>query len=238
MRTKSLLLLVLLAVSSLIWADDTIYLKNGEEIKAKVSKIAPNTIEYKKTSQTDGPSYELPKSDILMIIYENGEKDIFVNKSSYTNHNSNTKFYGQNHKLGIVEYKDDRLLSLNGKYITEDQYKDFAKKNCRAAYDQFYKGEKLKKAGVICLSVGTPLTAAGIILTSLYAVSDVTTTYIGTICLTLGTPTMIAGIPLYCVGKDLRHKSYGTFNAQYQANNTAQLQLNFNNNGIGLALQF
>lgn len=238
MRTKSLLLLVLLAVSSLIWADDTIYLKNGEEIKAKVSKITPNTIEYQKTSQTDGPSYELPKSDILMIIYKNGEKDIFVNKSSYSNHNSNTKFYGQNHKLGVVEYKDDRLLSLNGTSITEEQYKDFAKKNCRAAYEQFYKGEKLKKAGAICLSVGTPLAAAGIILTSLYTVTDYSITYMGPIFLGLGIPVMIAGIPLYCVGKDFKHKSYGTFNAQYQANNTAQLQLNFNNNGIGLALQF
>lgn len=236
MKTKSLLLLVLFAFTSLAWADDTIYLRNGEEIKAKISKISPTTIEYKKASHLEGPSYELPKGDILMIIYENGEKDIFVNQTSY---NNNANFFGQGHNFGAIEYVDDRILSLNGHYITEDQYKDFAKKNCRAAYDQFYKGEKLKKAGIICLSVGTPLATAGIIMTSLgFSVNDYTTAFIGTGLLCAGTPTMIAGIPLYCVGKDLKHKSYGTFNAQYQANNTAQLQLNFNNNGIGLALQF
>lgn len=58
-------------------AQDVITLKNGDEIQAKVTKVGDNEIEYKKWSNQNGPTYSKPISEIFMIKYENGEKEVY-----------------------------------------------------------------------------------------------------------------------------------------------------------------
>lgn len=71
---------------------DIIYLNNGDEIKAKVESVETNEVKYKRESNPNGPTFSIMKQQILMIIYANGEKDIFQNnqsaqhQSSYVNH--------------------------------------------------------------------------------------------------------------------------------------------------------
>lgn len=55
---------------------DTIVLKSGEEISAKVLKIGENEIEYKKCDNQTGPTYTLKPEKVLMVKYANGAKDI------------------------------------------------------------------------------------------------------------------------------------------------------------------
>ena len=56
---------------------DNIILKSGDEIPAKVIEIAADIIKYKRCDYIDGPIISMPKSDILMIRYSNGSKEIF-----------------------------------------------------------------------------------------------------------------------------------------------------------------
>jgi hypothetical protein len=58
-------------------AQDIITLKNGDEIRAKVQEIGLSDVKYKKYDNLAGPTYTLLKTEILLIKYENGEKDIF-----------------------------------------------------------------------------------------------------------------------------------------------------------------
>lgn len=58
---------------------DIIMKKNGDEIKVKVDEVLPDGIKYHKYENLDGPVYTMPKSDIFMIKYENGSKDVFNN---------------------------------------------------------------------------------------------------------------------------------------------------------------
>lgn len=58
-------------------AQDIITLKNGDDIKAFVQDIGESDIKYKKFENPKGPNYMLKKSEILMIRYANGTKDIF-----------------------------------------------------------------------------------------------------------------------------------------------------------------
>ena len=58
-------------------AHDVILKVNGDEIEAKVTDIGLTEIKYKRASNLTGPTYTLPISDIFMITYENGEKDVF-----------------------------------------------------------------------------------------------------------------------------------------------------------------
>lgn len=59
------------------FAQDVILLQNGEEIEAKVTEIGVDEIKYKKHSMPDGPDYVSLKSEVFMITFENGSKEVF-----------------------------------------------------------------------------------------------------------------------------------------------------------------
>jgi hypothetical protein len=58
---------------------DIIILKTGEEIKCHVSEIGLHEIKYKKCDNPSGPTISVSKSDVFMIKYPNGTKDVIVN---------------------------------------------------------------------------------------------------------------------------------------------------------------
>lgn len=60
---------------------DNIILKNGEEISAKVIEISENVIKYSKCNNLAGPTYQIQKSEVLMVKYVNGTKDVFKNEN-------------------------------------------------------------------------------------------------------------------------------------------------------------
>ena len=82
------LFLLLLCIFTLtVNAQDVIICKNGDEILSKVLKVSKSEIEYKKWTNQDGPSYTLDKSEVFMIKYQSGDKDVFKDepvKSSST----------------------------------------------------------------------------------------------------------------------------------------------------------
>lgn len=59
------------------YSQDIIILKSGDEIKSKVLEINSSDIKYKKHDNQGGPTYTIEKVKVLMIRYENGNKDIF-----------------------------------------------------------------------------------------------------------------------------------------------------------------
>jgi len=68
-----------------IFAQDVITLKNGDEIQAIVQEIGEVDIKYKKYDNPNGPNYTLKKSDIFMIRYANGSKDVFTDNDVSVN---------------------------------------------------------------------------------------------------------------------------------------------------------
>lgn len=58
-------------------AQDVITRTNGEKINAKVLKVSPTEIEYKLFDNQDGPLHMLLRSDVNVIVYQNGTKDVF-----------------------------------------------------------------------------------------------------------------------------------------------------------------
>ena len=60
---------------------DVILLKNGDEIKAIVTQVMPDEIKYKKCGDAGGTVYTVKKSDVFMINYINGTKDVLQGKT-------------------------------------------------------------------------------------------------------------------------------------------------------------
>jgi hypothetical protein len=86
-------------------SQDNIITKNGDEIKSKVIKIGSTEIEYKKLENLNGPAYSILKSEVFMIKYENGTKDII---NPITQDSKNEK---------IIENESKDLLSKPEKNI-------------------------------------------------------------------------------------------------------------------------
>ena len=79
---RKILLLGLLLPAMNAFSQDILTKKNGDEIQVKVLEITNTDVKYKKWSNQDGPSYTLPKSDVFMIKYKNGEKEVFKEETS------------------------------------------------------------------------------------------------------------------------------------------------------------
>ncbi|MDR1793141.1 MAG: hypothetical protein LBR36_06870 [Bacteroidales bacterium] len=83
-KTLTLVAIFLLGVSHAGVAQDIITLRNGEEVKAKVTEVSTTEIKYKSWTNLNGPIRTVPKTDVFMIKYENGEKELFEQKTTKT----------------------------------------------------------------------------------------------------------------------------------------------------------
>jgi hypothetical protein len=78
---KNLLLLFITVFTfNFTYSQDKIFLKSKENIETKILEINVDEVKYKKYSNLEGPTFTILKSDIHMIIYENGESEIFKNQ--------------------------------------------------------------------------------------------------------------------------------------------------------------
>ncbi len=74
---KNLLLIILFASSSnFIKAQDTLTMRSGENIIVKIIEVGSSEVKYKKIDNLNGPSFSILKSEVSMIQYENGSKDV------------------------------------------------------------------------------------------------------------------------------------------------------------------
>ena len=67
-------LLFIFCVSTLK-SQDTLFMKNGAQIPAKILEVTPTEVKYKKTDNPDGPTFITHGSDISSIKYKNGSVD-------------------------------------------------------------------------------------------------------------------------------------------------------------------
>ena len=79
---------------------DNIILKNRNEISAKIIENTPDLVKYKKCAQLDGPMYTIYKSDILMLRYADGTKDIIRNNKKY----KNQEYSEENNRLSSLGF--------------------------------------------------------------------------------------------------------------------------------------
>lgn len=84
-------------------AQDIITMHNGNDIKAKVFEISDTEIKYKKFDLLDGPTYTKKKSEILIIRYENGMKDMFLEEQK--NNEGITKFNSDGRADAKIHYR-------------------------------------------------------------------------------------------------------------------------------------
>jgi hypothetical protein len=81
-RMKKLIFLLTMCVVFNLSAQDIIVKRNGDELQCRILEVSKNEVKYKRWTNQDGPAFSEKKSNIFMIKYENGEKDVIAHSSS------------------------------------------------------------------------------------------------------------------------------------------------------------
>jgi len=103
--------IIMMLISTNLIAQDKIYLKNGENIEAKVLEVNVDNIKYKKFTNLEGPTFTLAKNEVQMLVYENGESEIFKEES--TNENADDSNTIINSRVSNVEKGGGPKIGLN-----------------------------------------------------------------------------------------------------------------------------
>jgi len=100
--------LVSIFTASFGFTQDIITKKSSEDIEAKVTEVTTTEIKYKKFDNQNGPIFTILKSEVLMIRYENGTKDIFTDtpNTSVSNTSSNDM---------LLKGKQDAIIYYKGR---------------------------------------------------------------------------------------------------------------------------
>ena len=124
---------------------DVILLKDGQEFKAKVTEITLSEIKYKAFDHLDGPTRTLAKSNVFLINYANGTREVFgtANKASEKQQIINSA--GYNYALLHI-YRKGRI---GGSAINYDLHMD-NQVICRVK-NKWYESIKIDKEGEITL---------------------------------------------------------------------------------------
>jgi hypothetical protein len=73
---KLLLLTLLTLLTGAARAQDLLTKQTGEELQVKVLELTPTEVRYKRTDNPDGPLISVRKTDVFMIRYANGTKEV------------------------------------------------------------------------------------------------------------------------------------------------------------------
>ena len=215
----------LLSISS-IYAQDIITTRVGDEIQAKIIEVGANEIKYKKWTNQEGPTYTLNKTEIFMINYQNGEKEVF----SQTN-NQSTQINPQ--KTGVLDFdsKSRSKLSLNGQRLSEYEAIDILG---RHYYEDWVSGYTKRIVGKSLLWTGVGLDFLGTTIMVYY--EEYPETY--TPFLVVGVASIITGWILWANGnRDMRYV-INSFNDRHGNNRSVIMSFNSTQNGVGLTFTF
>ncbi|MFN8322504.1 MAG: hypothetical protein U0T74_07580 [Chitinophagales bacterium] len=140
MKNITLSFCLLLVCASTLYSQDNIILRNGQEIKAKVEEVGVTEIKYKKVDNLTGPTYVISKSEVFLIQYPNGTKDVL------------------NEPASTATEKADNYTAPETTPPATDNYRKYH----RLAVKKIVSGAVVTALGVPVLTTGLVLTGVGV----------------------------------------------------------------------------
>lgn len=165
MKKIILFFLAFLALQK-VQAQDTIVKKSGDVILAKILELNPTNIKYKRKDMPDGPLYIENKSEIMMIKYANGLKEVFndiVSSTPPVVAPANPQYYTPAPPVvkGIESW--DNQYRYNGHHINEYELHDILSKSKDRKVLGFVQQSKNAKKLQLIGFAGIPLGIASVI---------------------------------------------------------------------------
>lgn len=217
---RVLILFVCLLIGGITSAQDIITKNDGTDIQAKVMEVGQSQISYKKYSNLNGPTYTLSLSDILMITYENGEREMYntaaEKKSSLPQGVMTYNSWSGKISVGGVTIEDDML----DRYFSPEDFQ------------LFKKGKSVSTVGSILAFAGA--LPFGYSIGYMAAAGETDETNLA--LLIGGGAVMVTGIVVSSLGGKKMKKAMANYNSALTFQ--PEFRLGATANGIGLAIVF
>ena len=214
---KFFLIVVFLICGLSLSAQDIITKTDGTDIKAKVTEVGQDQISYKKFSNPEGPTYTLGLSDVLMITYENGEREMYNTKK------------GPESALpqGVMTYNSwSGKISVGGVTMEDELLSRYFSSE---DYDLYKSGKSLSTAGTIIGCIGAfPF---GWCIGELI-VGVKPNTYV----FTSSGIVLVGGLIMELIGDSKRRTAMNNYNSSLAFQ--PQIHFGATDNGVGLAIVF
>ena len=195
MNKTLLSFIIFLFVGILSFAQDTIIFRNGDEVVAKVSEVSDSEIKYHLWNNQSGPIYVKKASDIFMVKYKGGYKEVYDNYISQSGSESEWESL-RSYALSTYGAKNIYIRSgyvkMDGKMLSREELSRILMSDELHTY---YSAVGQSTAGALMTLFGLAVGITGGILTfaaintkvglPLFIVVDVLTT---------------VGIPLWAIG--------------------------------------
>lgn len=212
-------------------AQDIITLRNGEDIQALVQEINDNDIKYKKFDNPNGPNYTLKKSEVFMIRYKNGSKDVFSTESTST---PSIAPSSKSEQIPSVNNLKTEWYRIGDKDI--EMLNFFKSNNYMKHYNDFKSACNKSNVGNGILGVGAMVILVGA-LTELSIGYSAFVLYVG------GGSMMIAAIPIIATANGAKRRIKDDFEKNYLNNGYSlrpqpTLNFGFTSQGLGVVLKF
>jgi len=239
-------------LSNTLFAQDVIVTSDLRSIKVKVLEINDQEVKYKDFDNLEGPIYIIKKTEINLIVYQNGKVESFkptiqnTNQSPSNPENINEKTNNQNSSQNLPKLLTyDELMKMND----YEKASYLSTIGVNPIYDQFQNGNKMTNNARSLRAFGFLTSiAGGILYTSSLTGIDISNVnkefynIIGATVFTVGQVLIVVSIPISIVGgtkKLTAENMYKDF-SMGKSFSYIQPKLNFGltQNGIGLSFIF
>ena len=249
MRRLFLLMAAALATLSLM-AQDLIITRDSKRIEAKITEVSSSEIRYLEWNNQNGPVFVLRTDEINSIIYQNGNVTTFehaVAPAPTYNNNNAANYSSSPLPVGYIVKDDNDIYTVGSLRMSEDQYVDFIRQNCKEAYDYYDSGISLWSSGWKLFGMGVGLVLGGTVWWCVgWACFEPWTngykalTIGGYVLWGVGGLAMTGSVPCLIVGGIRKNNSHEIYNESCarQQSEVVSFGLQPSPGGLGLAIKF
>lgn len=154
---KLYLFLAMIAIAGCAFAQDTIVLRDGSELQVKVEKVTDEALEFHMWSNLNGPLRVKKVSDVFMVKYSDGSREVFKATQATQTPKSTPSQYEVVQSGNYMEAHRGELI-VNGKNIGDEE---LAKLLDVDQYSDYRSATRMRRAGNTLKSIGWPVFGAG-----------------------------------------------------------------------------
>lgn len=256
MKTRLILISVLLGLCGNAFAQDIIHTIDGRSIQAKVLEINDDDILYKTFDNLDGPDYRMSVSRVARIVFQNGSEKSFAPSTLLVPSPYAYEPYGY---YGPLEYRWGHYYDRRGRLYAE-QLQDYLGVSL---YGSDYRKARNQYQSGLWLTIGGATLLVSSIISSIISGDMLSDYNLGVASMNIpssmrdyghfdlgaldvaggiaGAACIGAGIPLWIKGNRKLNAIADDYNQRYGRNaygDKSSLRVGATGNGIGLALNF
>jgi hypothetical protein len=206
---KKIILLISICILSVsqLWAQDRLFFLSGDETEVKITEVSSSEVKYKRLDNLDGPTFSSLKSDLFMIKYANGDKEMIAAQTAEPAPAQNEEYTTEDAAISAPAINSGSGLS--SAVIVTDKPSSTSSSNSdkwgrtESENRRLYKKKIVK--GAVLLGVGGVMAIPGVVLFGLAtnydnvntgaAITDLGQTYrvVGALLVVGGAAMVIAG---------------------------------------------